>query len=81
MNQAYWGRGLIPEAGRALMRHVFATTSVQRIYAPVFAPNVKSRRAAEKIGMTLDGVLRSSVDYHDKRWDEAIYSILPSEID
>lgn len=72
----YWGNSYMPEAARALVRHCFATTDVHRIYAPIFADNVKSRRAAEKIGMTLDGVLRSSLELRGRRWDEAVYSIL-----
>lgn len=79
LHRAYWGRGLVPEAARALMRFAFETTPVERIYAPIFAPNAKSRRAAEKMGMTLDGVLRSAVAFRGQRWDEAIYSILRGE--
>jgi ribosomal-protein-alanine N-acetyltransferase len=74
-----WGKGLVPEAGRLLIGHVFRTTDVERIYAPIFGENVKSRRAAEKMGMTLDGVLRSSVFVRGVRRDEAIFSVLRSE--
>ncbi len=55
-----WGRGYAPEAARALLDHAFLTTPVERVFAPIFAENVKSRRAAEKMGLTLEGVLRSS---------------------
>jgi ribosomal-protein-alanine N-acetyltransferase len=74
-----WGQGLIVEAGRALIAHAFATTDVERIFAPIFAPNVKSRRAAEKMGMKLDGVLRSKQAVRGRRWDEAVYSRLRGE--
>ena len=75
-----WGQGLMVEAARALMRHAFATTDVQHIFAPILAPNAKSRRAAEKMGMKLDGVLRSSRLYRGQRWDMAIYSLLRGEL-
>ncbi len=75
----HWGQGLLPEAGRALVRFAFETTNVERIFAPIFAENTKSRRAAEKIGMKLDGVLRSTRELRGRRWDEAIYSILRSD--
>jgi len=75
----HWGRGLIPEAGRALIEHAFRTTDVQRIYAPILAENARSRRAAEKMGLTLDGVLRSALELRGRRWDEAIYSVLRGE--
>jgi ribosomal-protein-alanine N-acetyltransferase len=79
LNREYWGRALIPEAGRALLAHVFGTTEVERVYAPILGPNTKSRRTAEKLGMRLDGVLRSNLNLHGERWDEAIYSILRDE--
>jgi [ribosomal protein S5]-alanine N-acetyltransferase len=75
-----WGQGLIVEAGTALMARAFATTDVERIFAPIFAPNHKSRRAAEKMGMKLDGVLRSKQRIHGQRWDEAVYSMLRGEL-
>jgi [ribosomal protein S5]-alanine N-acetyltransferase len=75
-----WGQGLIVEAGRALMAHAFQTTDVERIFAPILAPNTKSRRAAEKMGMKLDGVLRSKQRLRGRRWDEAVYSMLRGEL-
>jgi ribosomal-protein-alanine N-acetyltransferase len=72
----HWGSGLVPEAGRALLRHAFTSTDVERIFAPIFADNRKSRRAAEKLGLRLDGVLRSNREVRGVRRDEAIYSIL-----
>ena len=77
----YWGRGYVPEVGRRLLKYAFETLEVQRIYAPVLSENTKSRRAAEKMGMTLDGVLRASLWIRGRRWDEMIFSILRSEVD
>jgi len=75
----HWGQGYVPEAVRALIRYAFRTTNVQRIYAPIFADNAKSRRVAEKIGLRFEGVLRSSVEFRGERRDEAIYAILRGE--
>ncbi len=80
LDKAYWGRGYVPEAGRSLMQFAFATLEVHRIYAPVLAENEKSRKAAVKMGMNLDGVLRSSLMLRGRRWDEAVYSMLRDEI-
>ena len=76
LRRSAWGNGFVPEAGRRLIRHAFETTDVARVFAPIFAQNEKSRRAAEKMGLELDGVLRSAVQYRGRRWDEAIYSVL-----
>jgi ribosomal-protein-alanine N-acetyltransferase len=78
--RAAWGQGYVPEAGRALVRFAFETTAAQRIYAPIFSANGKSRRAAEKIGLCFEGVLRSCLELRGQRWDEAIYSVLRSEV-
>lgn len=75
-----WGRGFVPEAARRLIRHVFETTDAARIWAPIFAPNVRSRRAAEKMGLAFEGVLRSAVEYRGRRWDEAIYAIVREDL-
>ena len=80
LRKDHWGNGFVVEAGRALMAHAFETTPVERIFAPIFAPNSKSRRAAEKMGMKLDGVLRSKKVVRGRRWDEAIYSVLRGEL-
>lgn len=76
----YWGRGFMPEAARRLMAHAFETTAVARIEAPIFAENARSRRAAEKMGMRLDGVLRASRALRGRRWDVAVYSLLRGEL-
>jgi ribosomal-protein-alanine N-acetyltransferase len=75
----HWGKGYVPEAARTLLGHAFSTTPVERVFAPIFSENVKSRRAAEKIGLTLEGVLRSSLSLRGRRWDQSIYSLLRSD--
>lgn len=80
LSRGCWGQGFVPEAGRALVRFAFETTTVERIYAPIFSQNSKSRRAAEKMGLRFEGVLRSCLELRGQRWDEAIYSVLRSEV-
>jgi cupin fold WbuC family metalloprotein len=79
IGRPHWGQGLGPEAVRGLIDHAFRTTDVERIVAPIFADNARSRRLAEKLGFTLDGVMRSALMFRGRRWDEAVYSILRSE--
>jgi len=79
LHRKHWGLGLIPEAGLALLAHAFASTPVERIFAPVFAANSRSIRTAEKLGMQRDGILRSHMALRGQRWDVAIYSLLRVE--
>lgn len=79
LERSHWGRGLGLEAVRRLLDYAFETTDVERIFAPIFAANSRSRRMAEKAGLTLDGVLRSALAFRGRRRDEAIYSMLRSD--
>lgn len=38
-----------------------------RVYAPIFAENQRTRRAAEKVGLRFEGVLRSSLELRARR--------------
>lgn len=72
--RSHWGKGLVPEAGRRLLDFLFANTAAERVETPILAPNARSRRAAEKMGQHLDGILRSALLIRGQRWDEALYS-------
>jgi cupin fold WbuC family metalloprotein len=74
LNRSYWSKGLVPEAGRRLLEFLFANTNAERIETPILAPNARSRRAAEKMGLHFEGVLRSALSLRGQRWDEALYS-------
>lgn len=46
----FWGRGLMPEAVRALIRRAFDELGLKRLWCGYFDGNEKSRRAQEKCG-------------------------------
>lgn len=46
----FWGRGLIPEAVRELMRHGFEDLNLEKLWCGYFEGNSKSKRAQEKCG-------------------------------
>lgn len=46
----FWGRGLIPEAMRELIRHAFDVLHLERLWCGYFDGNEKSKRAQEKCG-------------------------------
>ena len=48
----FWGRGLIPEATRALIRHAFADLQIETLWCGYFDGNEKSKRCQEKCGFT-----------------------------
>ncbi len=58
LSKAFWGRGLMPEALRAVMDYLFDTVELRRITACHDVNNPKSGRVMEKAGMKKEGVFR-----------------------
>lgn len=46
----FWGRGLIPEAVRELIRHAFEDLGLETLWCGYFDGNEKSKRCQEKCG-------------------------------
>ncbi|MBK7927682.1 MAG: GNAT family N-acetyltransferase [Bryobacterales bacterium] len=81
----YWlgreweGRGLVTEGTRAVARFCFATYGLERVEIRAAVENRRSRAVAERLGFTLEGVLRRTQRV-DGRWlDNAVYSMLREE--
>lgn len=64
----FWGRGLIPEAVKELLRHGFEELKLEKIWCGYFEGNIKSKRVQEKCGFV----------YHHTNKD--IYCELMNEI-
>lgn len=52
IGKPYWGRGLVPEAARELLRHAFEDLHMARVWCAYYDGNVKSARVQEKLGFT-----------------------------
>ena len=46
----YWGRGLVPEAAREMLRHAFEDLGLARVWCGYYDGNDKSKRVQEKLG-------------------------------
>jgi len=58
LSRAFWGRGIMPEALRAVMDFLFDTVGLNRVAACHDVKNPKSGRVMAKAGMKQEGVLR-----------------------
>ena len=58
LSREYWGRGLMSEAVRAILRFGFERMNLNRIEARCIAENAASARVMEKAGMVYEGTLR-----------------------
>ena len=52
IGKPFWGRGLIPEACRELLRYAFEELGMNTVWCGYYEGNEKSRRVQEKLGFT-----------------------------
>ena len=76
LSREYWGRGLMPEAVRAILRFGFERMNLNRIEARCIAENAASARVMEKAGMFYEGTLRQREYIKGAYRDIKLYAIL-----
>jgi len=74
--EPYWGYGIMSRAVRELCAYAFSHYDLSRIYAEIFAPNTRSRRALEKAGFSFEGTLKNSVYKNGCLMDSLVYALL-----
>lgn len=79
LSPAYWGRGLMPEALRAVLAFGFQTLQLNRIEARCEVENRASERVMQKVGMQFEGVLRQHAQVMGQYRDLKLYSVLKQE--
>ena len=75
----HWGRGLVSEAARSVVRWGFRTFDLAKVWATADLRNRRSWRVIEKLGMAREGVLRSHHERRGERIDSVYYGILREE--
>ena len=76
MGKAYWGRGLMPEALKAVMDYLFDEAGLNRIAACHDVNNPRSGRVMDKAGMTQEGIHRAAGKNNQGICDEVWHAIL-----
>ena len=79
MGTKWWGLGIMPEAGKAVVKYLFEEVGFNRIAATHDKNNPKSGRVMQKIGMTYEGILRKAGFCNQGVIDEVWHSILRDE--
>jgi len=77
--RAYWGKGYVPEAVRAIIHWAFQQPSIYRVYATTDVENIASQRVLEKVGMQCEGLLRKYIihpNLSDVARDSYMYAII-----
>lgn len=75
-----WRQGYATELARLLLRFGFQRLDLQRIEATCRPDNVGSRRALEKAGLRLEGLLRSHVLVRGVRQDSLVLAALRADL-
>ncbi len=79
MGSRWWGQGIMPEAGRAVLRYLFTEVGFERVAAAHAVGNPKSGRVMQKLGMRYEGTLRRAGRCNQGVIDEVWYAILKDE--
>lgn len=79
LGRAWWGRGIMPEAARAILRYLFEEVGANRIFAGHDTNNPKSGRVMEKIGMVCEGTHRGAGRNNQGIVDVKIYAMLRAD--
>jgi ribosomal-protein-serine acetyltransferase len=73
------GRGLVTRAVRHMLDWAIHVRGIRRVEWRTDPNNARSRAVAQRLGMTLDGVLRSSFVLNGTRRDTEVWSLLAHE--
>jgi RimJ/RimL family protein N-acetyltransferase len=83
----YWvaaaerGRGVATRAVRLLCHWALAELGVQRLQLLTDPANLPSQRVALRAGFRREALLRSYLDFGDRRRDGVMFSLLPGELE
>ncbi len=79
LSRSRWGRGIMPEALRAVIDYLFDSVRLRRVAACHDIRNPRSGRVMAKAGMKLEGILRGAGKNNLGICDDVWYAILPAD--
>lgn len=80
LSDRFWGRGVMPEAFKAVIRYLFDEVGMNRIQATHDPRNQKSGRVMEKCGLRYEGTLRQADRNNKGVCDVVMRAILKSDL-
>jgi ribosomal-protein-alanine N-acetyltransferase len=79
LSKAYWGKGIMTEAMQEVFTFAFNLLKLHRIEGKCFAGNTGAEKVMQKLGMSLEGVLRQRMYWKGTYHDLKLYGILRRE--
>ncbi len=77
--RAHWGRGLVPEALRAILAYGFGEMNLNRIEAFVMRGNDRSMQLLRSLGFREEGILRERGAWKGGFHDLTLFALLKAE--
>ena len=81
LGKAFWNRGIMTAAVRAMTTYGFERFSLTRIYALPFVTNVASHKVLENAGYLREGLLRRSAIKDGSVTDQLLFAITDRDLD
>ena len=75
LGEEHWGKGIMTNVIRAMVKYIFSDFDIKRIYAMPFATSIGSAKALDKAGFTKEATIHNGVIKNGKVLDYYIYSI------
>jgi RimJ/RimL family protein N-acetyltransferase len=57
----YWGKGIGVEAGKLMITYAFEELNLHKVHTSIYSPNERSLKAAAKVGLVQEAVLREEI--------------------
>lgn len=79
LQSAYWNKGYMTEAAKAVIDFGFNDLNINRIEAEVMYGNIQSERLLSKLGFLNEGRLRDWMYWDNRHFDMTMFSLLKRE--
>lgn len=80
LSEEFWGRGIMTEAGKAIMDYAFTRLNLIMMAVQTGPDNLRSQSVIEKLGFHYEGTLRQTYrTYDDSVRDARVYSVTKEE--
>jgi RimJ/RimL family protein N-acetyltransferase len=73
--EPFWGKGIITEAIKQMVKYAFKNFEIDRIFARPFGKNTASQRVLEKAGFELEARFKNIVIKNGVYEDELVYAV------
>jgi len=75
----YQGKGLMDQCGKAFLNYLFQRLNLHKVMLEYFPENRKSGALAQRLGFTIEGLLRDATKYHGQYRSLVVCGMLRTE--